>query len=423
MKTKIVSAAAVCAAFFMAPAAGFANDRAAQPLVLAKETVPTFAAEDFPWGLPEGRSEDVSVPLGEAVLTMPWMEVEKDGDDQVTITAPEVIISKEEDGETEVGLQLEATEMTIRRLGDAMAASGIAEKLAIGGEGDVRLTAKGFEFAFTSSDYALTIEAMKADVKSGSDQMIEAMQALNFSLDYSAMSSSFVTFNGLEFEMSTGPSETGIFFGDGRLDISAESTKNVFAVSGPIPVDGEIGSLSYGFSMPTEASKAAQPMNFDFDVTEVSLSDTIWNLADPKKIFPRALDRAKLDMAMDVVLKQSIFKNTTRGGGAESLEPVSGSLTTLEFDGLGLDVSANGDIEMDGEIPKDVSAYASIVGLSEFMKNVVKAGFVPQSQAILGEGVALQFGTEEADGSLTFDVKTEDGVIVINGNRVAPLPQ
>ena len=105
------------------------------------------------------------------------------------------------------------------------------------------------------------------------------------------------------------------------------------------------------------------------------------------------------------------------------MEPVSGSLTTLEFDGLGLDVSANGDIEMDGEIPKDVSAYASIAGLSKFMKNVVKAGFVPQSQAILGEGIALQFGTEEADGSLTFDVKTEDGVIVINGNRVAPLPQ
>jgi len=105
------------------------------------------------------------------------------------------------------------------------------------------------------------------------------------------------------------------------------------------------------------------------------------------------------------------------------LKPVDGTLTALEFDGLGLDVSANGDVEMDGELAKDVSGFLSVSGLSEFMKNVVKAGFVPQSQAILGEGIALQFAKEEDDGSLTFDLKTDDGIIVINGNRVAPLPR
>jgi len=64
-----------------------------------------------------------------AVLTMPWMEVEKDGDDLVIITTPEMAISKDEDGETEVGLQLDDAELQVRRVGDAMAIAGFAKEL------------------------------------------------------------------------------------------------------------------------------------------------------------------------------------------------------------------------------------------------------------------------------------------------------
>jgi len=433
MKSLMISAAVV-AAFFVAPSVGYADDLSAAPLVLAKDTkqagiTPTFAVEDFPWGLPEGRTEDVMLPFGKAVLTMPWMEVEKDGDDLVIITTPEMAISKDEDGETEVGLQLDDAELQVRRVGDAMAIAGFAKELVIGETSEVRMNAEGFEFSLTSRGHELAIEAIKADAEAGSDQVIEAMRALNFAVDYSAKSARVVTADPdgdnvpYNFNLSSGPLESGFVFGDGRIEITAESTKNVFAVDGPIPVDGEIGLLSYGFSMPVEASESAQPMDFGFEVSDVSVSDTIWNLADPKKIFPRALDQAKFNMAMNVILKDSMFDSKRRGPGADLLKPVDGTLTALEFDGLGLDVSANGDVEMDGELAKDVSGFLSVAGLSEFMKNVVKAGFVPQSQAILGEGIALQFAKEEDDGSLTFDLKTDDGIIIINGNRVAPLPR
>ena len=429
MKRKFVSAAAVCAAFFMAPTPSFADERVAAPLILAKETVPTFTIEDFPWDLPEGRTEDVTVPLGDAVLTMPWMEVETDGENRVLISAPEMTVSADVNGKTMAVLQLDATEFTVRRLGEAMAASGFVEALAISGEQDFRTTAKGVEFSFTSRGYGPVIDAMKANEAADSDRMIEAMSMLNVSLDYSAKSSSFVTAESaqneipFDFEMSQGPAEGSISLGDGRIEILAKATKSVFAGAGPIPVSGEIGSLSYRFAMPTDASATIQPISIDFGVSDVLLNDEIWDLADPEKIFPRALERVELGMVMDVVLKRSLFAGSSVRRSPEELEPIGGRLSALEFDGLGVKVSAKGDIEMDGEIPKDVSAYASISGLSGFMKNLVKAGFLPQSQAILGEGIALQFAKEEADGSLTFDVKTEDGMISINDKRVAPLPQ
>lgn len=430
MTTKIMSAA-VCAAFFMAPMVSFADDRGAAPLVLVKEAVPTFSLEDFPWDLPEGRTENVTLPLGKAVLTMPWMEVEKDGKKSVTINTPELVISRDFAEGTHEGLILKDAEMIVRQLKDTMAASGFAKSLAIAGTDDdgPRALMEGFEFALTSSGYEPVIAAFENDADSGSDEVKSAMRGLNFAVDYSVKSSR-IDFSDsgsgsipFDVELSSGPSDSSVTLGDGRLGFAVKGVDTSFSANGPIPVEGEIGLISYDLSMPTEASDAVQPMQFGFEFGDVVLSDTIWALADPKKIFPRDFKIAKIDTTLDVILNSSMFDNVQRGGGAETLEPVAVTLSALELDGLGLDVSANGDVEMNGEIPKSISAYLSVAGLSEFMANVVKAGFVPQSQAILGEGIALQFANEEDDGSLTFDVKTEDGMVTINGNRVAPLPQ
>lgn len=438
MKT-VTLPAALCAAFFVAPIQGFADTQQSvsePPLVLVKDTAkagvePTFDPRDFPWDLPEGRTEDVVIPLGNAVLTMPWMDVTKDGDDFVEIIAPEITITEEADGKTKGGATITGAELQIRRLDDTMAVSGIAEDMTIsdGDTDEVGIQLDGLDFTLTSSGYELAIQAMEDDADSGSDQMIEAMRALNVALDYSTSSFS-MKFNTTEggnapFDMvlSSGPSESGLRFGDGRLDMSATSKANAFSVEGPLPVEGDIGLVSYSLSMPVEEAKAPQPMQFGMEISDVSVSDTIWDMVDPQKIFPRSFDQAKLDMTMNIILKESMFDNARGTRGSEALVPVDVTLTALELDGLGLDVSANGEMEMSGEIPKSISAYLSVAGLSEFMANAVEAGFIPQAQAIMGEGIALQFAKEEADGSLTFDVKTDDGMVSINGNRVAPLPQ
>lgn len=438
MKTVTLSAA-LCAAFFVAPVQGFADTQPTvgePPLVLVKDTTKsgikgTFEPSDFPWDLPEGRTEDVVLPMGDAVLTMPWMEVTQDGDDFVEIVTPEIRIADNTGDENDGDAVIKDAELQIRRLDDTMAVSGFAKSIIIsdGNTEDVGIQFDGMEFTLTSSDYELALQAMEDDAESGSDQMIEAMRAVNVALDYS-MKSFGMKINSTEggnapFDMvvSSGPTESSLRFGDGRLDVSAKTTENAFTVNGAIPVEGEIDLVSYNLSMPVEASPSPQPMQFAMEIGNVSVSDVIWSMFDPKKIFPRTFDQAKIDMTMNVILKDSMFDNARGSRGSEALEPVDVSLTALELNGLGLDVSARADMEMNGEIPKSVSAFLSIAGLTDFMANAVEAGFVPQSQAIMGEGIALQFGKEEADGSLTFDVQTDDGMVTINGNPVAPLPQ
>ena len=437
MKTTL-TAAALSAAFFVSGPLVYADTATAESSlrVLVKQTAaearqPTFAPKDFPWGLPEGRTEDVYIPLGNAVLTMPWMEVEKAGEESIFITTPRMIISEDSDFVANGGVIFEEAELQIRNLNGAMATSGFAKSMSIGSgdaaEGSADL--EGFEFAMTARNYELALAAMNDRAESGSEQMMAAMAALDMSLDYSLKSSRFTILNkdrDVPFSkllISSGPTDSGISFGNGRMQFSAEATDNAVEADGPLPVEAKIGSASYNFAMPIEASKAPQPMDISVAISEVSVSDSIWALADPKGIFPRAFDQAKVDMAVNVILNKSMFDTAKKGPSGDSIQPVDMALKALEFDGLGLDVSANADVEMEGEMPTDISAFLSVAGLSEFMKNVVKAGFLPQPQAIMAEGVALQFGKEEDDGSLTFNVKTEGNMIMINGNPVVPLPQ
>ncbi len=428
---EMIVTAAVTAAFFMAPAIGNAEDHSAAPSVLVKETQPGLKLKDFPWNLPEGRTNDVSIPVGALVLTMPWMDVEKNGADFVTINAPKLVVSNDSDIDVYDGPTLTDIEVLVRRSGEAMVTSGIAKTIRSASirEDGPQVAMDGFEFDLTSRGHELVIAAAENDAKFDSDETQSALRALNFALDYAVASSRITVADArndeLPFDLilSSGPSVSSIIFGDGRMDLSAQVNKSEFQANGPLPVQGDIGVISYQVSMPMEASDAAQQMQFGFELSDVTLSDTIWRLFDPQEVFPRAFERVKIDAALDVILKDSIFDGAGRAANRETIEPVATRIKALEIDGLGLDVSGNADVEIANELPKDVTAYLSVTGLSQFMANVVKAGFVPQSQAILAEGIALQFSEEQADGSLSFDVKTQNGIVTINGNRVAPLPR
>lgn len=434
MKTKIVSAA-VAAAFFMTPIIGFADEQGVVPLVLAKETVPTFEVENFPWDLPEGRTEDVTLPFGKGLLTMPWMEVEKANENSVIINTPELMIFGEVDGEEPL-VALKDTEMMVRRLGDAMAVSGYAEHLVVDGKDDARAELNGFEFALTSKGYEPTIAAMKAGDDFDSDEVQSAFGLLALSFDYTVKSSNLNFSNsdrgGIPNKVATtsGPAEGSLVLGDNRLNLSAKTTENTFAIDGPLSTEGEIKLVSYDLSTPTKGSEEEQDIQIGFELSDLKLDDMLWALVDPKDIFPKELKTIKVKFSLDAILHDRRIDKIgqrTEHSDLPRLQVTRSKLTAFEFVGLGLDLSANADVEMEGEQlrprPKSITASLSVAGLSEFMANAVKAGLLPQSQAILGEGIALQFAKEKADGSLTFDVTTEDGLVSINGNRVAPLPR
>jgi len=442
---RYLSIAAISAAFFMASAPAFADsdaaDLAPHPLLVKEaqdgDAVGTFALKDFPWNLPEGETKNVSVPLGEAFLTMPTMTVKKDGDSSVTLSAPELVVSKDSGLSVDGGMMASDVTILIERRDDTMVADGTFAMIEFGDgdAGEAKGQFQGLEFTFIASDYELTLAAMEADEKAGSKAMREAMGALDFSLDYAVKSTAVVIESNeatdagpsVDLVLTTGPSDTSILFGDGRLGLSAKGLDSALSVSAPMPIQAAIGLMSYSFSMPIEASPDPQNMTVAVEIDDVTVSDLVWNMIDPQQVFPRSVERLQTEIDFNVILNESMFdaagrESRTRSGG-RAMDPVDVSLSALEFKGLGLDVSGKGDVAMDGELLKDVSAFLSIAGLSEFMINAVKAGFLQQPQAIMAEGLALQFAEEKDDGSLIFDVDTQEGMIVINEKPVVPLPK
>ena len=65
----------------------------------------------------------------------------------------------------------------------------------------------------------------------------------------------------------------------------------------------------------------------------------------------------------------------------------------------------------------------SIKGLKEFIDAAVAAGAFGEQEAMMATGMAEQFGKPGDDGELVFDVETKEGMVVVNGTPVAPLPQ
>jgi len=154
MKTTILAAAtfAMSGAFVLnfdeALAKGPLEVESQSPLVLVKESPTEIDLKDFPFGLEEGTSKNVRMTFDQAIpipeeegetvnltyeITLPSLEVEKDGDDEVTITFPDdysIVMKFNADGE-DIQIDMEGTAenqvMTFIRDGDRMKYSGSAD--------------------------------------------------------------------------------------------------------------------------------------------------------------------------------------------------------------------------------------------------------------------------------------------------------
>lgn len=430
--SRTTAAAFLTCAIITAPATADTTSPPAPVLVKANPG-DTFAMTDFPWHLPEGRTEDVRLALGKGVLTMPWMEVTKSGKDNVTITGPELSIG-DRDKTDNGGLRASDVSMQFRREDDTMFGSGLFGQVGIEMGGDVNspgsIQLGDVEFTMTASDYDLAVEALEAGAPSGSEDMQAAMRALNLALDYGMASGKLSVMDdseGVAFDLDVGPSTTALVFGDGRFSMETTGTKTAFAMTRPVPAEASIGRISYGFDLPTDKTDDPQPLSFGMEIGDVTVAGGIWDMMDPKAIFPRELDRFEADVTLDVLLNESMFDREARIErklrGGDALDAVGISINSFTVDALGLDVAAKGELAMADKKPEAIDAFLSVAGLSGFMANIVKAGLVPEPQAIMVEGMAMQFGEEKDDGTLTFDITTRENMLVINDNPVAPLPK
>jgi len=415
-------------------------------LVLVKETPTELEMSDFPFGLEEGKfdnvrmtfDQEIMVPEEDASLsmvytiTLPTLEVEKDGDDKVTIMFPsEYTVSMTTDIEGDA-LQIdmegvsEDQVMTFERDGDRMAYTGSA------GAFGLKITSpqaaeEGVDFVVNMSGKGLNIKGAGAAEQDWTD-----MKNLDISYDYTMDEIGYeVLASGEEpdqqFEMTGEAAEVSAsgLIGEGRIEGSTEASGMTFNVSKPLPIEASIGKLSSEMVMPTEPSPKPQDMKYLIAAEEVVLDDFIWSMMDPQGAFKRELNKVVIDLEMQAMMMVSLLDPAAVAeaemSGMPPMIPTSAKINSISFDGLGLNVDATGEGELNGTQPQG-NAYVTVKGLSDFVAGAREAGMFGDQEAMMIEGMAGQLGKEGDDGELIFDIETDGAMLNINGAPVMPIP-
>ena len=419
---------------------------AGSPLVLVKETPTEMDLTDFPFGLKEGVSENVrmsfeqeiSIPEDEAglsvgyVITLPTLEVEKDGDDKVSMTIPDgysvsMTMSGDEDPvQFDIEGNAENQVLLFERDGDRMTYSGTADTFAF------NLTSP--QAAAQGVDFVVTMDAKDLDFRGEGavDQDWTDMQNLDVSYTYTMGEIGYAVTasgqdDGQEFEMTgaaAAVAASGVI-GDGRIEGTTSGEDLVLNVSKPLPVEASIGKLSSDIRVPTEPSPKPQDMRYMIGAEDIVLDDFLWSMMDPQGAFKRELNKVVIDLEMQAMMMISLFDpaamEEAEASGMPPMIPTGAKINSIAFDGLGLKVDATGEGAMKGVQPQG-NAYITVEGLSAFVAGARKAGMLGDQQAMMIEGMAGQLGKEGDDGELIFDIETDGAMININGAPVMPIP-
>lgn len=426
---------------------GIGEQQAQSPLVLVKETPTTIDMKDFPWGLEEGRSENLRMTFQQQIpnpegdepvaldytVTIPWMEVEKDGDDTVRITMDEQLMTMSlpgDDGEViefNIDMLYDNLDMSFTRDGDRMKFAGTADGMAASLDSP-QLADEEIELT-----YKIIAEGLNITGEGAAEQDWTDMRALDIAYEYSLDSMDLdlkVAGDGtggqnLSVLSTFGKTVADGKIGQGILSSNAEVQDFKLNVAEPMPMDVSAAKMAVGVTMPTEPSPKPQDIKYLLAFEGINLSDQIWAMADPGEAFPRDLKKLVIDLEMKAMMMVSLLDPGAMAeaekSGMPPLIPTSATINSIAFDGLGLKVDATGAGELKGMTPEG-SAYVTVYGLSDFVASAQKAGMFGEQEAMMVEGMAGQLGKPGDDGELIFDIKTDGGMLNINGAPVMPLP-
>ncbi len=418
-------------------------------VVLAKETKAGLDMANFPWNLEEGRTEDLTFSMTQEVadpesaetvsldytIMIPWIEVEKDGDDDVTFTMDTMNMTigfpNPEGGD-------EPVEMTVEMLYDNMSSNFVrdGDRMTFKGTADgmsaavdsAQLAEEGMELTYMIDGKGLDISGEAA-----SDQDWTDIQTLDVSYDYTLdeMTLDFAitgeALDGEDMAMTAafGQTTADAVIGKGTMSSNAVINDFEMDMTAPMPVQASASKMEVGIAMPTEPAPEPQDIAYKIGLEGLELSDNIWAMADPDNAFPREITRVMIDLQMQAMMMVSLMDPDAIAeaemSGMPPLIPTGMKINEIAFDGLGLKIDATGEGALKGTVPEG-SAYVTVLGLADFVASAQKAGMFGDQEAMMIQGMAGQLGKEGDDGELIFDIETDGPMLKVNGAPVMPLP-
>lgn len=198
----------------------------------------------------------------------------------------------------------------------------------------------------------------------------------------------------------------------------------------PLPIEVSLAQYGLNFRMPTGATEEASDFALGFDLIDLSISDTIWDLFDGGSVLPR--DAATIQLAISGKAK-SLFdmfdpdQQDAMNSADMPYELESVSIDTLEVDAVGANITGDGaftfdntDMQSFAPMPRpEGSATVEITGFNALLDNLVAAGLVPEQDVMGARMMVGMFARSTGDDKMETSVEVlPNGQVNVNGNRV-----
>ncbi|SDD47393.1 hypothetical protein SAMN05421538_101682 [Paracoccus isoporae] len=206
---------------------------------------------------------------------------------------------------------------------------------------------------------------------------------------------------------------------------SGTSTVDMTLPNLPAPVGYSTESASFNLDMPMAADPEPQEFTVDYDVSGLTLTDSVWAMFDPQNALPR--DPASLAVKLNGLATLDVgFMDSEAMSDPET---APGSFDELNIEevsvsALGASVNASGQLESPegGDLSTPVGTISGrIEGANALIDMLGEAGFIPQEQMMGVRMMLTMFAKPDPENE---DVLTSEfefrngGEIYANGQRV-----
>lgn len=233
--------------------------------------------------------------------------------------------------------------------------------------------------------------------------------------------------------IATGAGTLSATMDETAISYNSETNDLAVAVNGgavPFPIEVSLAQYGVGFDMPLGKTDGPADFGMRLNLTDLSVNDMIWMLADPSGALPHDPATLLLDLSGKAKLFYDLLDPEQADAIAEAKIPGELNEVTLnnmrlsvagaEVTGLGGFTFDNSDLETFDGMPRPTGdVTVNIKGANVLIDKLVQMGLLPEEQAMMGRMMMGMFARTTGDDELTSKIEiNKEGHVIANGQRI-----
>jgi hypothetical protein len=190
----------------------------------------------------------------------------------------------------------------------------------------------------------------------------------------------------------------------------------------PFPIAYSVAENSFRILMPVLAADEEQPFALTYGLTDLTLSDDIWQAIDPQNTLPHDPASLMIDLEGMAVMVKDFFAPDFSESETAPLLPRDLTIKDVSLDAVGATADLTGDLTFGDDPSQPVGTInGTFTGINGLLDNAVAMGLAPEQQ-MMGVRMMLAMFARPAEGdpeTLTTELEfREGGSIFANGQQV-----